>query len=450
MMQKIKIQLSNKRTKTLVINVMFSFFIKGISLIISLFSLPLYIRYFDNQEVLGLWFAMLSLLNWIVTFDLGLGNGLRNKLAYSLANKDYKASKEYISSTYFILSLISLGGIIIGLIIIPYIDWSKFLNIDSSIIDITYLLKSIKILYIGIMLHLTLKLISNIYYAWQKAAVNNIISLLSSIIPLIYVILGRGNSINDKLINMSYVHIFASIIPLMIFTMIAFFSRELRKCTPSIKYISINTASKIIQLGGNFFLVQVVFLIITNTNEVFITYFFNPDAVVNFRIYNSIFSLVGSVILLAIAPVWSGITQAFANKDFAWIKKIYKLLFYIFIIATIGEICIIPLSQFIVKIWLQDKAIQVNYFYALCFSVYGILYVLNVILTTIANGLGYLKTQQFCYTIGVILKFPFIIITKKIFDSWIIVVIGNSIILLVFCIIQTFWLRKFLRNVELG
>ena len=61
-------------------NIIGAFVVKGGSLIISVVLLPLYLRFFGDQTVLGIWYTILSILNWVVLFDLGLGQGLRNQL----------------------------------------------------------------------------------------------------------------------------------------------------------------------------------------------------------------------------------------------------------------------------------------------------------------------------------------------------------------------------------
>ena len=78
-------------------NVIGAFLVKGCALFVTLFTLPSYIKFFNNDEVLGLWFTILSLLNWILNFDLGIGNGLRNHLSISISQKRSTDTKKYIS-----------------------------------------------------------------------------------------------------------------------------------------------------------------------------------------------------------------------------------------------------------------------------------------------------------------------------------------------------------------
>lgn len=68
-------------------NMLGAFLVKGASLVVSLILLPMYIRFFNDKTSLGLWYTILSVLNWVTLFDLGLGHGLRNKLPMAIEKK---------------------------------------------------------------------------------------------------------------------------------------------------------------------------------------------------------------------------------------------------------------------------------------------------------------------------------------------------------------------------
>ena len=85
--------------KNVIVNMLGAFVVKGGSLIISVLLLPAYINFFENQTVLGVWYTILSVLNWMSLFDLGLGNGLRNKLPGVIERNDRVSVRKYISTT---------------------------------------------------------------------------------------------------------------------------------------------------------------------------------------------------------------------------------------------------------------------------------------------------------------------------------------------------------------
>lgn len=69
-----------ENSKIVIKNVFESFVVKGLSLIVSFATTPLFIKYFNDNMVLGVWYTLLSVLIWFLNFDLGLGNGIRNNL----------------------------------------------------------------------------------------------------------------------------------------------------------------------------------------------------------------------------------------------------------------------------------------------------------------------------------------------------------------------------------
>lgn len=433
---------SNEKNKSIATNIIYAFIIKGFSLTISVFSMPLYISYFNDNTYLGLWFTMLSLLIWVFTFDLGLGNGLRNHLVKYLVNKDNQKSRQLISSAYMILGSISICGIFISIFTFPLINWNTFFSIDDSLINRETLTLSVTILFVGVMISFTLKIINSILYALQKSSLNNLISLISNIIPVTYLYLYHPQDLNDKLIDLSIIYTLALCLPLFIATILVFKRRDMRQCSPLIKDASYEYAKSIIKLGGLFFIVQIMFMILTSTNEILISHFFKLGDVVDYQIYYRLFTFVGSIFMLALTPLWSSVTKAIAEKDYKWIIKINRALYLVALGAALFEFGLIIFLQQIINVWLGSNSITVNYYYALIFATYGSFFIFNVVVATIANGIGYLKTQLIIYTAGAFFKIPFIYWVSKITDNWSMVVLSNILVLSVFCIVQASWTKK--------
>lgn len=440
---------TSENNRTILFNTLGAFLVKGGALIISLFTLPAYINYFENQRILGLWFTMLSVLSWILTFDLGIGNGLRNHLVPVITNKNDLMAKKYISSAYLVISAVVLVTVGFSMIVFKWISWNSIFNIPNSVVSEKALYITVCIIFSGIMFQFLLKLISSILYAMQKSALINLLSLLTSIITLTYVSLAKTSDITSNLISMAIVNVLAVNIPLIVVSLIVFY-KKLPKCRPNIRFFDRKYANDIMKLGGAFFWVQIMYMIITTTNEFLITWFTGPDRVVEYQIYNKLFTLIGMVFTLALTPIWSAVTKAFAEQRYEWIIKLYKILRILALVAVLCEFGMILILQFGVDIWLGDNTIKVNYFYAVIFALSGSIFIWNGVLSSIANGLGQLKAQTIFFTIGAIIKIPIAWILVVVCDSWIGIVIANIIAMGLYCIVQPISLNKFLKKRDSG
>ncbi len=118
------------RTRKVNRSIVYSMAIKGGGILLTLALVPLTLSYLSAYEY-GIWITIYSILTWINYFDIGLGNGLRNKLAEALAIGDYKLGQVYVSTTLFLLAIISALFYGIFLVADNFIDWYSLLNVDE-------------------------------------------------------------------------------------------------------------------------------------------------------------------------------------------------------------------------------------------------------------------------------------------------------------------------------
>lgn len=439
--KKIKKLLSDKDERNLIINILMAFLVKGLSLIVSLYSMPLYIRYFNNNVVLGVWYTILSILSWISIFDLGMTNGLRNYFTKAYSENDRLNAKKYVTSTYVSLTLIVIPIVIIGSICIPFLDLNSFFKVSSDLIETKSLIISMIILLFGLGANFVLRSITSIIYAIQKSSVNNFISLIISILPLVYILIAPSGTLSNNVIRLSIVHIVAINLPLIVATIILF-KTKCKEYNPSLKYFDMNVAKKTLNMGMKFFFAQIFFMFLISTNELFITRIFSPSYVVMYSAYNKIFMLIGSLFMLALTPLWSKVTKDITEKKYIKIKKTNRALYSISAMAVVAEFILILALQWIFDVWLKDSTFDVDIRTALIFALFGGLFIFNIVLTTVANGMGELGTQALFYGVGAALKIPIIIIFKNIYNDWSLVIFYNCIVLLVFCIVQIVWVSK--------
>ncbi len=121
-------------------NIIASLLVKMLSIIISLLLVPVTLNYLNSYEY-GVWLTLSSILVWINYFDIGLGNGLRNRLTEALAIGDYEKGRIYISTTFAILLILMLTIYLLYAFLQHFISWKSILNISTNhaFTDLNYL-----------------------------------------------------------------------------------------------------------------------------------------------------------------------------------------------------------------------------------------------------------------------------------------------------------------------
>lgn len=448
MLGKMKQKLSNASDNDKIVyrNVIGAFIVKGGALFISLFTLPAYINFFNNDVVLGVWYTILSLLNWILNFDLGIGNGLRNHLSTSLSANDKEATKKYISSAYFSIGVIVFVTSLIFLFVIRLFDLNSVFNISTEMVSPKSLYISLVIVFIGVMIQFWLKLINSVLYAMQKSSINNLLVLCTNTMVLIVALVYPSGSNDTNVIVMAIVHAMAVALPLLVATIVVF-SGKLSYAVPSIKCVTKTHTKSVLSLGGTFFLIQIAYMIIMSTNEFLITKTAGSAYVVDYQAYYKLFSLGSTVFALALTPIWSVITKAKAENNYSWIRSTYKRFMVLAAVFSVGELLIIPLIKPLMNIWLGENALQnISIVTGTLFAILGCLMIFNSVLSSVANGLGALKIQAICFVVGAVAKIPLSYVLVNILDSWNGVIISNIICMGIYCILQPLFMKKILKD----
>jgi O-antigen/teichoic acid export membrane protein len=442
-----KLKIENNRV--LIKNISGSLLLKGVALIISFFTLPAYLSYFSSDVHLGIWFTLLSIISWVFTFDFGIGNGLRNELGKAYVKKEFSKCKQMVSTAYTALFILSFVMFLIGMTSIYFVNWNKLLNVDLLVINPNVLKITIMIIFLGIMMQFFLKLIQNIFDSLQKNIISSSLFIITTTFNLLYVSLFNTNNDQSNLLNLSIVYVFSSTTPLIVATLIAYLTK-LKNIRPNIKFYKKEHLKSIASVGSSFFLIQIALLILINTDQFLITNIYGAQYVVSYQIYNKLFFLIVSIFSLIASPIWSAVTVAYAEKNYAWISNIYKKLNKLTIFSAIGLLLIYLFMQLIFNLWLGKGTFEMDYFTGFLFLLYSISLIRLYAVTSISNGIGKLKFQMIANSIGVILKIPFAYLSVYLFNGWVTIISINVIIFGMISIGQSITVKKHIKTLIKG
>lgn len=421
---------SSSRSKILQLNVSVSFINKFLSILLSYLLVPLTINYL-NEEVYGIWLTLLSILSWLGFSDIGLGNGLRNKLTECLSKNDIKNARKYISTAYIAITVIAVTLLIPLLIIIPFINWCKILNTNTI-----HNIDLIKLVYVTVcffILNFILSIINQIYYAYQKSMFVGFIQIVSYIMILLGIIFLK--ILNKKsIVYLALVYGGSTLITNIVFSILFFYKNK--QITPSIKEFSKSKISDILTLGIKFFIIQIAALVIFTTDNIVITQVVGPKYVTKYNIVQKLFGILITIHTILVTPLWSAYTEAYIKKDYNWIKKVLKKLNILMLPIISGIIIIYCTFNLIVEIWI-GQSISINKSLIILIGIYTLLSIWNNIYSYLLNGIGFLKISFWICIIIAILNIPLSVYLSKFLGLGINgVVIANIICLSIGAIIQ--------------
>lgn len=379
--------ITNSRNKMLKNNILFSGFLKIVGLLTSLVIVPITINYLNN-EVYGIWMTITSILYWITTFDIGLGNGMRNYLAEALATNDTKLGKKYISTTMLLLSLIALSMAIVLLYPLITINFNSFFNTNAIAGNE---LRMAVVIAVGFtLMNFVLKNIGMIFVAMQKYAINDLLSISGNVIALILIyILTKVTTGNLVLVVLAYT--MTSCVAFLLAAIPLFWKHPELK--PSLRFFDKSLGKKIVGKGFGFFVIQISScLVIFGAANFFITQSCGPAAVTTYNIAYKFFNLLVIAYTIILAPMWNAYTDAYVKGDMQWIKATFNKALKFWVLSICGGLGMLLICNLFYKLWIGNM-VNVPLSVSASTLVYVCFFNLNNCATYLINGLNKIFVQ---------------------------------------------------------
>ncbi|RYY08300.1 MAG: LPS biosynthesis flippase [Sphingobacteriaceae bacterium] len=393
-------------------NIALSFLFKGLSITINIILVPITISYINSNRY-GVWLILSSIISWMNLFDVGLGNGLRNKLSQTHAFKQYSRSKVYISSTYAVLLIVSIGIYLLFFLVNQFVNWYAILNVSQASI---YNLNEVILLFVGFFcLQFILQVINVVLtavHATSKVSLISVISQITALIAIYILTLFTKDSLILLVVALSG-------IPLLVQLIATFwyFSKQYKHLAPSFQLISFSQAKGLLSVGGYFFLLQIGSLVLFETDNIVITQLFGPNEVTSFNIAYKLFSVLVNVFTIVITPFWSAFTDAYTLNDFQWIEKIFKKMYLYWIFTIAVAVILVMISPLLYRLWLGNLAINIPILLSIAMVLYVAGFCWLMIHCYLLNGIGKIRLQLMLYIISTLINIPLAIYLGKIWGT---------------------------------
>lgn len=369
---------------------------KPISMVLTILYTPLLLS-FLGEEKYGLWATLLSIINWVNYFDVGIGNGLRNLLSRELSEEAYEEAKKSVSTAYIVLTCIAGALLLVLISATILLDWNVVFNTS---IDMTW---PLLISFSFICINFVLALAKTILYALQLSERVSLIAVLVQTLNLIGLLLLRKFT-TGSLVTVSILYGMTSFVVNILNTISI--ARKREYLIPSIHSFSATKIREICSVGVKFLVIQIMALVLFTTDNMLISHYFGSASVTPFSIADKIFNTAYTVLAAFLVPYWSRSTVAFAQNDYAWLSKSVKKVCKVGLLFLAGFTLLRVLFTPLVELWLgyvpnfENGIPTLMYLFYIAYSVLGIV-------CQFINGSGKVNIQLALYCFAGVVNIPF-------------------------------------------
>ena len=420
-------------------NILASFLIKGGNIAISLILVPLTIHYVNPTQY-GIWLTLSSIIGWFAFFDIGFGNGLRNKFAEAIAKDDHQLARIYLSTTYAILGIIVVCLLVLFVCINPFLNWSRILNTPAGM---AAELSTLALLVFSFFcLQFVLQLITTIITANQQPAKASFFNFLGSLFSLAVIFILTKTTSG----NLIYLALSLGFTPVLVLTASSlwFYTHSYKKYAPAARFVKFSYSRNLMSLGLKFFIIQIAAVILYETSNLIIAQLFGPVEVTPYNVAYKYFGIIPMGMSIVMLPFWSAFTEAWIKKDIEWIKTTMKRLRLLWVVLTVVALIMLVCSNAVYKFWV-GKNIFIPLSVSLAMASYVIINAWNGIHSQFINGVGKIKLQLYIALGSSLINIPLAIFLGKNLGIYG-VVLSTSIISIMGAVVSPIQYNKIINN----
>ncbi len=385
-------------------------FVKVVSMAITLTLIPVSLKYTD-ESTYGVWLTLSSLIIWLNLFDLGLSNGLTNKLTECFAINDTEKARKYLSTTYVFLTGIIAAFSVVFFLVGPFINWNQVFN--TKTLDPQELRTAVYITYASFCLTFILKPINDLLKSKQKHFILSIIQVSGNILALVC-ILYFGDYFQSKFVFLCYALGFSYPLALLIASVL-FYTSAFKELTPKINYASKEYFRSIFGISSKFLIIQVSVILILTSNNFLISYFIDNTSVTHYNIAYRLFSIISIFQIMIMTPLWPAFTDAYTLKDYAWIRNAISKSNKLNVLLSLPLLAIFFLCDYIYYYWIGPE-IAIPLSVNLLLMVFVGISLFKESYVSFINGVGRLNLQVVFSLITIVFQIPLAFLLVRYFQ----------------------------------
>jgi len=316
----------------------------------TLISVRLALSYLGAERY-GVWATINSTLAVMTFSDLGISNGILNRLAASSASNDVAAQRRYVSSAVVALGLAALVLAAVCSAVAAFVDWGSTLNVVGAVAR----QEAGPAVFAGLLCYLLLgpiNIVQRIPLAYQEGHRANIWQASGSVlaVALLWVAIRMQAGLPGLLASFWASSAVASAA--------AWFVEVWHRrpsIRPSLSSVSRLAMGELLGPGLLFLVIQVSIAFMFASDNIVIARVLGASVVPEYAVPARLFQLVSVLAGFFFLPLWPAYAEAAARNDGAWVGRTVRrstALSALVSIAMCGGLVV--LGRTILSLWVDD------------------------------------------------------------------------------------------------
>jgi O-antigen/teichoic acid export membrane protein len=260
---------------------------------------------------------MTSVITLLAFADCGLGFGLMNDVAYCLGRDRQDAARRAISSTFFVLVAVGVGGCILFALAYPLIPWKTIFR-TRGLVETREVSRAVAVIVAGFLLTLPFTTVQRVQYAHQegfKSQAWEIGGVVLSLIGLMGAIWAQAS-----LPVLAIVFTAGPLLALVLNWMDYFLLRRPTEM-PAFGLFDAVLARRIAREGAYFFILQLGAILVFSVDSLIVLHYYGQAACGRYSLVAKLFQVTPAFAGVWFAALWPAYAEAIARGDGAWVKS---------------------------------------------------------------------------------------------------------------------------------
>ena len=426
-------------------NIFLALILKGLGVLIGFAYFPISLAYLGPAKF-GIFLTLTSVIDWFSQMDIGIGDGLRNRLGEAKADGNNERIRGYVSTAYFAVGSIFSGIAIIFVSACFFVPWASWLNAEPGLnAEITILAV---LIFIAFAINFIASLINQVFYAMQRIAMVELFSFITKVLFL-GAIIALTFFTRESLILFGAGKTFTfALVPVLV--SLYYFRHDFRQFRPSLKFVKREYFDGLFSLGFKFFLIKISLVIIEGTNSLLIARLVAVEAVPQYEAAYKYLSVFQLLFVILTNQLWSANVEAYKKGEYDWIRKTMRGVRGIWFGTLVLALIMVAISPFVYDFWLQGR-IQIPVYLTLCVAISICTMNWVNMNNMVLNGSGNISLQMYGWLLASILNIPLSIFFATTLKLGIIgIVLGTVVSLIPLTILSPLQSRKLLSATAKG